>query len=74
MHRVVNLEIKKKKANFMKGWKTDLKITGKTDKGIQRKHLCANTDPVVEFALLDNEKLQEAYAYCNLHGLWMIKA
>ena len=27
-----------------------------TDKGIQRKHLCANTDPVVEFALLDNEK------------------
>lgn len=45
-----------------------------TDKGIQRKHLCPNTDPVVKFALLDNEKLQEAYAYCNLHGLWMIKA
>ena len=37
-------------------------------------HLKANTDPVIEFALCPDEKLQEVYAYCNLHGLWMTKA
>lgn len=45
-----------------------------TDQGIQRKHLKTGTDPVVEFALCNGEKLQEVYAYCNLHGLWMTKA
>lgn len=45
-----------------------------TNKGIQRKYLEANTAPVVEFALCNDEKLEEVYAYCNLHGLWMIKA
>ena len=24
--------------------------------------------------VLNDEKLQEDYAYCNLHGLWMTKA
>ncbi len=45
-----------------------------TNQGIQRKYLQSNTDPVVEFALCNDEKLQEVYAYCNLHGLWMSKA
>ena len=45
-----------------------------TNQGIQRKCLKPGTDPVVEFALCDGEKLEETYAYCNLHGLWMIKA
>lgn len=44
-----------------------------TSEGIQRKYLNAGTDPVVEFALAANEKPEEVYAYCNLHGLWMIK-
>lgn len=45
-----------------------------TNQGVQRKCLKASTDPVVEFALCSDEKLIETYAYCNLHGLWMIKA
>lgn len=46
-----------------------------TNKGIQRKYLEANTEPVVKFALCDDEKLEDVYAYCNLHGLWkMVKA
>ena len=38
-----------------------------TNQGAQRKFLKANTDPVIEFALCPDEKLQEVYAYCNLH-------
>lgn len=42
----------------------------KTDKGCQRKALTVGGAPVVTFALVD-EKPLAAYAYCNLHGLWM---
>ena len=45
-----------------------------TNQGAQRKFLKANTDPVIEFALCPDEQLEEVYAYCNLHGLWMTKA
>ena len=45
-----------------------------TTQGTQRKYLKTNTDPVVEFALCQDEQLVEVYAYCNLHGLWMVKA
>ena len=45
-----------------------------TNQGAQRKFLKANTDPGIEFALCPDEQLQEVYAYCNLHGLWMTKA
>ena len=45
-----------------------------TNQGVQRKCLQSSTDPVIEFALCPDEKLIETYAYCNLHGLWMIKA
>ena len=45
-----------------------------TNEGVQRKYLQSHTNPVVEFALCDGEKLKEVYAYCNLHGLWMTKA
>ena len=41
-----------------------------TDKGGQRKCLEVGKAPVVTFALYD-EKPLAAYAYCNLHGLWM---
>ncbi len=41
-----------------------------TDKGNQRKVLKPGEKPVAEFMLLDGEKLESAYAYCNLHGLW----
>ena len=42
----------------------------RTDKGIMRKHLKAGEEPVAIFHLGD-EKPLAAYAYCNLHGLWM---
>lgn len=42
----------------------------KTDKGGQYKVLHANDEPVAQFALSDDEVAKEAYAYCNLHGLW----
>ncbi len=41
-----------------------------TNKGNQRKVLKPGEKPVAEFMLLDGEKLESAYAYCNLHGLW----
>lgn len=42
----------------------------KTTEGGQRKDLKLSEEPNVEFALCDNEKVTEVYAYCNLHGLW----
>ncbi len=42
----------------------------KTDKGVMRKHLSPSDAPVAIFTLGD-EKPLAAYAYCNLHGLWM---
>lgn len=44
-----------------------------TEKGGQRKVLHAGEAPEVKFALVDDKPLA-AYAYCNLHGLWMAKA
>lgn len=41
-----------------------------TEKGGQRKTLTPGTTPAVEFALTPDDKLQVAFAYCNLHGLW----
>lgn len=41
-----------------------------TDQGVYRKHLKPGSAPRAEFALLDNEIVFSAYAYCNLHGLW----
>lgn len=40
-----------------------------TDKGGQRKNLSPSEEPVVTFALSDEEPVA-VYAYCNLHGLW----
>ena len=42
----------------------------KTEKGWQVKKLAAGDAPEAVFAL-ENDKALEAYAYCNLHGLWM---
>lgn len=42
----------------------------KTDKGIQRKYLKPGEKPSVDFKILEDEKVEEVYAYCNLHGLW----
>lgn len=41
-----------------------------TEKGGQRKTLNPNDNPSVNFALTGDDKLEMAFAYCNLHGLW----
>ncbi len=45
-----------------------------TSLGGQRKCLAAGGAPETEFCLTEGEKLVAAYAYCNLHGLWMAEA
>ncbi len=45
-------------------------ISIRTNLGNQRKALKPNDAPTASFALLDGEELIEAFAYCNLHGLW----
>lgn len=40
-----------------------------TKHGGQRKSLPVDGEPVVEFAVVDDEPVA-VYAYCNLHGLW----
>ena len=44
-----------------------------TTQGGQRKYLEINGEPTIEFALTEDDKLLEVYAYCNLHGLWKVE-
>lgn len=44
-----------------------------TTQGTQRKCLEINSEPTIEFALTESEKVLEVYAYCNLHGLWKVE-
>ncbi len=41
-----------------------------TSKGNQRKELHPGQKPEVEFCLMPGDKVENVYAYCNLHGLW----
>jgi superoxide reductase len=45
-----------------------------TTEGNQRKCLKADGAPEASFRLSEGEKVVEALAYCNLHGLWATKA
>lgn len=45
-------------------------ISIQTNFGNQRKTLSPGAEPKTEFALIDGEKIEAVYAYCNLHGLW----
>ena len=45
-------------------------IVVETDKGVYRKNLKAGEAPMARFMLLDDEKVVNVYAYCNLHDLW----
>ena len=45
-------------------------VSLQTNKGNQRKTLNPSDAPHVEFAILDGEKVEAVFAYCNLHGLW----
>jgi superoxide reductase len=41
-----------------------------TDQGFTQKELVPGAAPKAAFALLDGEKPEAVYEYCNLHGLW----
>ena len=45
-------------------------VTVVSEKAVQTKALKPGAIPSVEFALTDNDKVLEVYAYCNLHSLW----
>lgn len=45
-------------------------IAIQTNQGYQIKMLKPGDDPKLYFALVNGEKIETAYAYCNLHGLW----
>lgn len=42
-----------------------------TNKGYSIKYLNPGDEPKCVFELTNDEKLISAYAYCNLHGLWV---
>lgn len=46
-------------------------IALETKQGSQIKHLTPNDPPQAVFALAEGDEVVAAYAYCNLHGLWM---
>lgn len=41
-----------------------------SEKGGQRKCLSIGEQPVVKFAITEDDKVLDVFAYCNLHGLW----
>lgn len=49
-------------------------ISIQTKEGNQRKILKPGQKPVAVFAITEDDALEAAYAYCNLHGLWKAEA
>lgn len=45
-----------------------------TNKEVRRHEFAYTDNPVYTFTLGEDEEVVEAYAYCNLHGLWSAKA
>ena len=48
-------------------------IALRTKQGNQRKILKPGDAPVATFAIVDGDEVIEAFAYCNLHSLWVSK-
>ena len=48
-------------------------VSIETKNGRQIKKLSPGDEPKVTFALI-NDEIIAAYAYCNIHGLWMTEA
>lgn len=45
----------------------------KTEKGFQVKHLNPGEKPEATFAITSDDKVIEAYEFCDKHGVWMGK-
>ena len=48
-------------------------IAVESEQGVQIKCLKPGQEPKASFALTASDKFVQAYAYCNLHGLWSSK-
>ena len=48
-------------------------VSLQTKTGNQRKALKPSDEPKVEFAIVEGDEVVAVYAYCNLHGLWMVE-
>ena len=46
-------------------------IVVETLKGYQVHNFKPGDDPIARFNITEDDKVNKAYAYCNLHGLWM---
>lgn len=46
-------------------------IALETNQGLSFKNLNPGSEPKAEFRLAAGETVKAAYAYCNLHSLWM---
>ncbi|MBP5678402.1 MAG: desulfoferrodoxin Dfx [Bacilli bacterium] len=44
-----------------------------TSQGVQIAYLKPGEEPICHFSLAEKEEVKKAYAYCNLHGLWVSK-
>lgn len=55
--------------NHYIGW-----VLLETEDGIERKELKPGEEPFAQFFAEEDTKLTAAYAFCNLHGLWMTEA
>jgi len=45
-----------------------------TNDGIERIELTPDDEPAAQFFASEDSELIAAYAYCNIHGLWMTEA
>ena len=45
-------------------------VAVETVRGVQRRVLKPEEQPVAEFVLAEGDSVVAVYAYCNLHGLW----
>lgn len=45
-------------------------ISLQTKQGNQRKTLKPGDEPKADFMITDDDNIEAAYAYCNIHGLW----
>ncbi|MGM9658911.1 MAG: desulfoferrodoxin family protein [Eubacteriales bacterium] len=45
-------------------------IALRTKTGNQRKELAVGSAPEACFSVCEGDEITDAYAYCNLHGLW----
>ena len=52
--------------NHYIGW-----ILLETKNGEERKELKPGEEPVAQFFAAEDDEIVAAYAWCNLHGLWM---